>query len=231
MILGKLKRTKDMVLNDVVITILLLTFTNFFDFSFAFINTVAYFQPLEHVQNVNGMKAHPLQTVSSSFVIIGQSMGLIAYSNLPLAWAEIVFRTKTFNLNGKAAWKIRAGVRFYQLMVLVTRLAVLAVEGRDAVPLATGVAILGVVGVIIIFVVARRWFVLLFKTTSVRLSESSILRRINVLTNTVVTATSMATITVTVYFVLVSQGANLKCIKGEICSPFLLRDFAGYACK
>ena len=224
-----LHRNKSLVFNDVSITLLLLAGTFLTGSISTFTSLVSYIQPEEHVVLVNGRKTHPIGPVTSAFLILAQSLGFFANSNIPLAWAEIVFCTKKFSLKGTGVWKLRTGVRFYQTFVLVFRLVLFGIDGRAAVPLASGFAVVGILGVLVIFVLARRWFGRMFKTISATLRDTSVLRRINVLTNVVVAATLVAITTMAIYVYFMSQGATLQCLPGEICKTLFLRDVAASA--
>ena len=217
-----------MKMNNIVTTLSLLLAANTVNVCFSYIKLATYFKPLEHVYKVNGRKVHPLDPVAETLIIIGQSLGNIAVTNLPLVWTEIVLRTTRFDLTGKGAWKIRAGVRFYQLLVFVVRIVTFGVEGKNAVPISTASALLGVVGVIIVFAVARHWFVRLFRSAAVQIVDSVLLLRINMLINVVITLQTFAVVTVSVYIFFLAQSVGLQCVQGQVCGPLILRDLAAY---
>ena len=192
---------------------------------------VMFLHPLDFDYNLGGRKVHPLTSSIAGFVIVGQSLALFAYSYLPLVWSEIVFRTRTLRLDGKSAWKVRLGVRSYQLFVLVSRLAAFGVTGRAAVPFASAIVVLGLLGVLVIFVVARGWFIGLFNASIKTMELQTMRKRINTLTNIVVPGFTVATMSLAIYLIVISQGGLSSCPKGGVCLTYLGRDICSLSGK
>ena len=212
-------------MNDIMITLLLLNGANTLELIGNALRIIQYLEPAEHIYEANGNKAHSLYTSSFAVTLLAQSLGLFAYSNLPLVWAEVVFRTQKFRHAGDSAWRLRFGVRFYQVLVLISRIVPFAITGMAAVTFTSAVAILGLFGVVVIFVVSRRWFVKLFKRVAGKSNGSSvILKRINILTDIVVIGMGMSTVTITVYVVYSANGELFRCQEGTLCTVHLWRE-------
>ena len=229
-----LKRNKRSLVNDIMTTLLLIASANFVALVCFIINVYSLLSPLDHVHDSYGIKKHVLDTPVEGLAIIGQSLLLLGYSNVTLVWAEVVLRTQKFSLRKSPinSRKLRFCLRFYQVLILLSRFATFIVTGNVAITFASAVVILGLLGVILGYAASRRWIVRLIKRISAGLFDSRVMiRRINAVTDTIIVATSISTFAFGLYIYFWLNGAIRSCLPGEVCWYYLLRDVSSITGK
>ena len=217
-------------MNDMMVTFLLLLSANVFMIISTTMSMVELLTP--HVEHVSfGLrKLHPISSSKSMISLISESFTLFAVSNVPLVWIHVVKRTQNYGVSSGGARSLRIAVRLYQLFVLLTRLISFGITGNRSLHYAVAIAGLGLMGVALIFVVARQWFAQMFKKFSSKtLSSKGVLERINFLTLVVAVSMVVATISLLIYVFISLKGFEMICSKTEMCWPYLWRDTTSIA--